>query len=237
MSANVSTKTFRTPFSRDYWRLSLYEMHDVRVLVLAALVTALRIVVKMLAIPVGPSLNITFGFVFNAFGSMVYGPVVSLLTGAVSDTLGCLFFSRGEPYFFPFIFSEMMGSFLFALFLYRAKLTPARIILARFAVTLVCNLILDPALLYWQYSLMGKGFKLISLPRVIKNVTLFPAQCLLLILFLGVLTPITNRMKLTFSGDGKLKAEKKHIVLLILLTVLAVALVLLYYFVYLPNKK
>ncbi len=236
MSANLSTKTFRTPFSRDYWRFSLYEMRNVRVLLLAALVVALRVVVKLLSIPVGPSLNITVGFFFNAFGSMVYGPVVALLTGAVSDTLGCLFFPSG-PYFFPFIFSEMMGSFLFALFLYRAELSPSRVILSRFAVTLICNLIMDPTILYWQYSLLGKSYKIVSLPRVIKNVALFPAQCLLLMLFLGALIPVTNRLGLTYAGDNKLKVEKKHVVFLILLTVLAVALVLLYYFVYLPNKK
>lgn len=236
MSANQSAQTFRTPFSRDYWRLSLYEMRNVRVLILTALVIALRVAVKALRIPVGPELNITIGFFFNAFGSMIYGPVLGLLAGAISDTLGCLLFPSGV-YFFPFIFSEMMGSFLFALFLYRAKLSPTRVILSRFAVTLICNLIMDPTFLYWSYSLLGKSYKIISLPRMIKNAALFPAQCLLLILFLGVLTPITNRFGLTYTGDNKLKVEKKHVIFLIVLTAVAIALVLLYYFVYLPNKK
>ncbi len=236
MSANVSTQTFRTPFSRAYWRLSLLEMKNVRVLILAALVIALRVAVKSVRIPIGLDINITIGFFFNAFGSMVYGPVVGLLAGAISDTLGCLLFPSAGAYFFPFIFSEMMGSFLFAVFLYRAKLTPLRVILSRFAVTLVCPLFLDPTLLHWQYSLMGKSYKLLSLPRVIKNLTLFPIQCLLLILFLGMLIPITNRLGVTHAGDDKLKVEKKHIITLVVLTIIAVAFVLLYYFVYLPNK-
>lgn len=220
--------TFQTPFSRPYWKLAAGELKSVLVLVLAALITVLRIAVKAYSIPVGPSLNITIGFFFNALGSMIYGPVVGLLTGAVSDTIGCLLFSRGEPYFFPFIFSEMMGSFLFALFLYRSKITPTRIILSRFAVTVVCNLILDPTLLYWQYFLLGKGYKLLSLPRIIKNVALFPAQCLLLILFLGLLLPITERFHLTYVGKADLKITKRHIAMLVILTVIAVAAVILY---------
>ncbi len=226
---------FQTPFSRLYWRLAVGELKSVRILVLAALITALRIAVKALAIPVGPSLKITIGFFFNALGAMIYGPVVGLLTGAASDTIGCLLFSHGEPYFFPFIFSEMMGSFLFALFLYRSKVTPTRVILSRFAVTVGCNLILDPLLLYWQYALMGKGYTLLSMPRIIKNVALFPIQCLLLILFLGLMLPITERFGLTHTGKANLKITKRHVVLLVILTVLSIAAVILYA-IYLANK-
>ena len=42
----------------------------------------------------------------------------------VSDTLGALLFPTGA-YFFPFIFVEMLGSFLFAVSLYRTKITSA----------------------------------------------------------------------------------------------------------------
>ena len=45
---------------------------------------------------------------------MIYGPLVGLLVGAVSDTIGAVLFPTGA-YFFPFIFVEMFSSFIFGL--------------------------------------------------------------------------------------------------------------------------
>lgn len=230
------TATFRTPFSRAYWKLACSELKSVRILVLAAMITALRIAVKSINIPLGPDLYVTIGFFVNAIGSMIYGPVVGLLTGAVSDTIGYLMAPGRGAYFFPFIFSEMMGSFLFGLFLYRAKLSTGRVMLSRFTVTLLCNLILDPLLLYWQYALIGKGYALLSLHRIIKNITLFPVQSLLLIVLLSAVVPLTARFKLTYTDSNKLKVTKHHIVGLVILTIISAAVVLLFYFVYLPNR-
>ena len=98
------TQLFETPFSKEYWRLAAGELRSTKILVLAAILTALRIAVKSLAIPVGPNLNITFGFLINATGSMIYGPIVAILTSAISDTLGAILFPHGA-YFFPFILS------------------------------------------------------------------------------------------------------------------------------------
>ena len=93
--------TFRTPFSRDYWRTACAELKSTRMLVLTALLVAVRVALKSVAIPVGESLYITVGFFINAVGSMVYGPVLGFLSGTVCDLLGCLLFPKG-PYFFPF---------------------------------------------------------------------------------------------------------------------------------------
>lgn len=225
-----------TPFSRVYWQCAVSEFRNPRMLVFAALLIALRVASKALKIPIGPELYITVGFFVNALGSMCYGPVVALAAGAISDTLGCLLFPTGA-YFFPFIFVEMMGSFLFAVFLYRAKLTSMRVILSRFSVSLVCNLILNPILLYYYYQFVfGKSYAIFSLPRVIKNLALFPIESLLLTVFLNAMTPITNQLKLTHSGSEKLQIEKRHIAVLVVLTVVSAVFVLLYYFVYLPNK-
>ena len=62
---------------------------------------------------------------------MLYGPIMALLGGLISDTIGAVLFPSG-PYFFPYALIEMSSGFIFALFLYRAKLTEFRIILARF---------------------------------------------------------------------------------------------------------
>ena len=222
-------KLFTTPFSAEYWFLSLQEMKSVKVLVIAALLTALRIAIKSAKIPIGPDLTVTFGFVVNALGSMIYGPVMAAITSAVSDILGAVIFPSGA-FFFPFTLVEVLGGVLFALFYYRAQITTVRVVWGRFAVTAICNLILNPiALYYYNTFLMGKSYAIFSLPRIIKNLALFPVQSLILVLFFNAMLPITNRMKLTHTGDVKLAIQKKEIIMIVLLTLVSALAVAGYY--------
>jgi len=228
MSEN-NRKLFTTPFSAEYWSLSLKEMKSVKVLVIAALLTALRIAIKSAKIPIGPDLTVTFGFVVNALGSMIYGPVMAAVTSAVSDILGAVIFPSGA-FFFPFTLVEVMGGVLFALFYYRTKITTVRVVWGRLAVTAICNLLLNPIALYYYYTfLMGKSYAIFSLPRIIKNLALFPVQSLILVLFFNAMLPITNRMKLTHTGDIKLRIEKREIIMIVLLTLVSALAVAGYY--------
>ena len=222
-------KLFTTPFSAEYWVLSLKEMKSVKVLVNPAMLTAQRIAIKSAKIPIGPDLTVTFGFVVNALGSMIYGPIMAAVTSAVSDILGAIIFPSGA-FFFPFTLVEVLGGVLFALFYYRAQITTVRVVWGRFAVTAICNLILNPiALYYYNTFLMGKSYAIFSLPRIIKNLALFPVQSLILVLFFNAMLPITNRMKLTHTGDVKLRIEKKEIVMIVLLTLVSALAVAAYY--------
>lgn len=220
---------FSAPFSAAYWRLAAAELKSTRMLVLAAVLTALRIAIKSLSIPIGPSLNITFGFIINSVGSMIYGPVMAILTSAISDTLGAILFPSG-PYFFPFIFEEIAGGLLFALFFYRTKISTMRVLLGRFSVTLVCNIILSPCLLYYYYLIyMGTSYNIFSLPRMIKNLALFPLQSLVMVLLFNAVLPLTNRMGLTYTGNVKLKFGKQEVVTLVILTAVSALAIAGYY--------
>ena len=133
-------------------------------------------------------------------------------------------------YFFPYIFTEISGGVIFALFFYRAKITNLRIILARFAVTVITNLLIDPTITYYYYLFyLGKSYTFFSIPRIIKNLALFPLQCLLLIIFLNVVIPITNRFGYTYMGKVSLKPEKKDYIIIAVLTVVSAICVVLYY--------
>ncbi|MCI8388797.1 MAG: folate family ECF transporter S component [Clostridiales bacterium] len=233
----MRTRVFAHPFSPSYWRCAAYQLKDVRILCIAAILVAVRVAMKSLAIPVGENLSITLGFFVNALGAMIFGPVVAVIGAAISDTLGCLLFPSGA-YFFPFIFVEIAGSLIFALFLWRAKLSTTRIILSRFSVVFVCNLVMNPALMIWYYEWLnnGKTYKFITLPRVIKNLALFPAEAFLLVIFLGALTPALIKLKIIPQAQEKIEFTKKHLILLGVLLVLAIAFVCAYYFAYLPNK-
>lgn len=226
----MSTELYQTPFSSDYWRNAAKELKKPRILAIAALMIALRVALKSLAIPVGPYLNITVGFFVNALGAMIFGPVVAIFAAAVSDTLGCLLFPSGA-YFFPFIFVEIAGSLIFALFLYRAKINVWRVILSRFSVVFVCNFVLNPALLVWYNRLLyGKEYAFFSLPRMVKNLCLFPAEAFLLVLFLNVMLPITNRIGLTYSSGEKMKFTWRHTAALAVMALIAAGAIVFYGF-------
>lgn len=225
-------------FTAEYWKCAAYQLKDVHMLCIAAILIALRVALKSAYIPLGENLNIYFGFFVNALGAMIFGPVIAIIGAAISDTLGALLFPSGA-YFFPFIFVEIAGSLTFALFLWRRKLSTVRVVLSRFAVVTVCNFILNPIIMNWYYAWLnnGKSYKFITLPRVIKNLALFPAEAFLLVLFLSALTPALTRLKLIPTEQDKLTFDKKHIVLLAVLFVAAAVFILSYYFIYLPNKQ
>lgn len=236
-----STKLFSHPFSAEYWKLASLELRSTQMLVLAALLTALRIAVKSLSIPIGPNLNITFGFIINSVGSMIYGPVMAIITSAISDTVGALLFSNGGEYFFPWIFEEIAGGLIFALFFYRAKITTIRVLLGRFFVTLVCNIILNPCINYLYLVWLSGGvtdkvLNLLSMPRMIKNLVMFPLQSLAMVVLFNAILPVTNKMKLTFTDKTKISMKAKEIITLVVMTVISALAIILYYMFFVAKK-
>lgn len=221
--AQVSRQS--TPFSRAYWKTACLELKNTRQLVLAALLIALRVAVKSVSIPVGENLYIAIGFLPNALGSLIYGPVMALLSAAVTDVLGNLLFPKG-PFFAPFMLVEMLASLLFALFLYKAPLRIWRAAFSKLFVNLFCNLWLTPIFLSWM---SGKAAVLASMPRIVKNILLFPLETFLLVIFLNSLLPVMRRSNIIASGQTALTLSARHIILLAGLFIVSIAAVLLYY--------
>ena len=240
-----SNTLYAHPFSRAYWHDAAMELKDTKMLVIAALMIALRVSMKWTVIPLAPNLNINVGApLINAMGAMIFGPIIAALAACVSDLAGFLLFPQGGVYFLPYMFVEVAGSVLFALFFYRAKVTVTRVILARFSMDLFVNMILNSIVSMWYYAaILGKSYAFMILPAVIKNLCLFPIASFLLTLFLGVVIPITRRMKLTYVTPGdstepaeakkphradELKFDKKHLVLLLTLFAVGVCCVVGY---------
>ena len=207
-----SNTLYAHPFSKAYWRDAAAEMKDTHMLVFAALMIALRLVMKQLAIPITPFLKINTAFFINALGAMVFGPVMAMLSACITDVLGYVIRPEGI-YFLPFILTEVGGSLVFALFLYRAKVTTTRVMLSRFTVSLVINVLLQTPIMMWYYALYmdGKQYTLaMVVPGMIKNIFMFPIESVLLTLFLGVMLPITNRLGLTYSVGRSKEALTKN---------------------------
>ena len=232
-----STETFRSPFCKGYWRCAAAELKDTKMLVFAALIVALRVALKtVVRIPLGPSLDITPAFLANALGAMVYGPVVGAIGAVVSDVLGVLL--RGDTYFLPYVLTEIAGSVIFALFFYRQKITPTRVILSRFSICLFVNILLQtPIDILFQIVMYGKSTYVLTLPRIFKNLFMFPIESVVLTVFLSAIQPITYRLKLTYDSTAKLSFNKKQIALLLVLVVVGAYSVFGYLFVHYDNTS
>lgn len=226
MSENVNSfKLFKTPFCREYWRAAAGEFKKPRMLIFAALMIALRVALKSLSIPVAADLRISVAFFINAFGAMVFGPVVAIPAAAISDTLGCLLFPTG-PYFFPFVFTEIAGSMIFALFFYRAELTAKRVILSRFCIDFFVNVALNTPVMWLYYRMvMGKNYAIFDLLRVVKNLVMFPIESVLLILFFRAVVPAARSMGYVYSGVDGLRFNKRNVALLIALALIGASAV------------
>ena len=225
-----STNLYKHPFCKGYWQDAAAEMKDTKMLVFAAFIVAIRVALKtVIRIPLAPSLDITPAFMANALGAMVYGPVVGALGAVVSDLLGVLM--RGDTYFLPYLLTEISGTLIFALFFYRQKITPTRVVLSRFCICLFVNILLQtPIDMLYQYVYYGYVNVVITVPRIFKNLFMFPLESAALTVFLSAMQPITYKMKLTYNPDGKLSFTKKQVVLLVVLVAVGIASV----FAYLP---
>lgn len=186
MYKNPESLTLASPFTRGYWRTAARELHNLRMLTLAAIVVALRIVLSGLYIPLGDNLNIFFGYFVNGLGAAIYGPVVALLSGFATDVLG--YFVHPTGAFFPgYVLSTMMGSFFYALFFYRARITALRVVLAKLAVNLLVNVGLGAL---WSAIQFSKGYYYYLVKGLAKNIGLLPLEALLLWAFLRAMAPV-----------------------------------------------
>ena len=91
-----STALYSHPFSKAYWRDAASELKSVKMLVITALMVALRIVLKPFAIYIAPQLAIQTAMLATALGAMIFGPVVAIPAAMVSDTIGFFLFPTGD---------------------------------------------------------------------------------------------------------------------------------------------
>ena len=199
---NKTNNLYKTPFTPAYWRDACAELRDTKMLVFAALMIAIRVALKLVAIPLAPNLKINTAFLANALGAMVFGPVVAVFSAIVSDFLGVLI--TGDIYFLPMVLLEISGSVIFALFLYRARVTPTRVILSRFTICLLVNVFLQTPLMILYYKfMMGGASYVLTVPKIIKNLFMFPIESVVLTIFLTVMQHLTYRLKLTHDAGPK----------------------------------
>ena len=163
---------YQSTFSPAYWRSACGELKQLKRLVFAALICALGVVIGALFISVGDNLRVKFTFLVFSVGAAVYGPVLSVLVGAMSDILGYLLFPSGT-YFPGYTLSAILGGLIYGLFLYRKKITVLRLFGAKFLVNYLVNVALGSL---WSQMIYGKGYLYYMTTSLIKNSVLLPLE-------------------------------------------------------------
>lgn len=235
MDIGSNNNKFASILSKEYWRVASGQFKDVRMITIAALIVALRVAVKFIRIPIAQGLAISLDGYVNSLGSVIYGPLVGLVVGAISDTLGCLVTGRMGEYFPPFMLVEMMSSFIFGLFFWKRKIRISSALSAKFTVNFVCNIILTSLFNKWMYYVYyglerAEAYNVINGVRIVKNLVMFPLEATIIVVVLSSTIPILTKLKLIEAEYCFVykPSTKKLMLEVVLFTVLSVALILFY---------
>ncbi len=121
-------------------------------------------------------IRVSFGFVPQAFASMLFGPLIGGVGSTAGDILGMLIAPSG-PYFAGFTLSAFLTGAIYGLFLYNKPKSLLRITLAVLCVTVFIDIGLNT---YWLTILLGKGYMALLPARVIKCAVMLPVQTIVI---------------------------------------------------------
>lgn len=188
--SRTSQNLYRTPFSLAYWREAGASFRDLRGMMFAALMVAACIILSEFSIPIMDGPKITFGYLARALCSLVYGPIGAVVFAVAEDTLSFLMSNKGYVYFPGYMITTAIGCLIYALFFYRARITVARIFVAKL-LTNVLNVFLGA---YWNSILYSKGYLYYMTSSAVKNAILLIPQAILLVVLFQALLPVMQRM-------------------------------------------
>ena len=174
------------PWEKGYWKEAAQSLKSVRSLAFAAIMVALEVLPSMFFIPVGGNaIQIYFTFLVVGLNNLVCGPYMALISGFVADILSFFLFQSG-PFFPGYTLTAMLTAFVYALFLFRARLSVVRIALCKLLINYGINVLLGSI---WRTALYGKGYWFYVGTSFVKNSILLPVEVLILYLGFRLLLP------------------------------------------------
>ena len=130
------------------------KLSNTKTLTLAAMLTAIGIVLGYFKFPINQLIEIRFAFVPLCLAGLLLGPGIAGVMGILVDIGGFLAYPTG-PYFPGFTFSSMMTGVIFGLFLYKKRVTLQRIIVTMFTYTVIVGVLLNSIWLNMLYLKLG----------------------------------------------------------------------------------
>lgn len=214
------------PFSLAYWKDAASECKSVRSLAHAAFLCALAIVIEKFNIPLSPYLQISLSFFAVALCSMLTGPVLAVICGVVVDLIGAI--GSPYPFFFGYTLTAILTAVIYALFLYRGKITYLRVLWAEIVINFLINAFLGS---FWRVFLYHGAFWVYFSLALVKNLVLLAPEAFVLCAFLRVLAPPLKQVGI-LPKDTEVKYSKSSLVFACVSAVLGgvlVALLAIYY--------
>ncbi len=175
---------------RERYASSAANLKNTKAIVLAAILTALQVIVAMFSINLIPGvLKISFGFIPVAVLCYLLGPVVGGVAGGICDILKYMVAPDG-PFFIGYTISEILTGVIYGSFLYKKEITLKRIFITKFVINLVMNIILTPL---WLHITIGKAWAYYAGLRVVKNLILWPIESFILFYALKLVKQTINK--------------------------------------------
>lgn len=161
-------------------------------LTIMAMMIALEVVLsRFLSIPIGDSLKFGFNFVPICVAAYLYGPVASVLVGALGDLLGALLFPT-NTIFYGFTITAALTGAVFGFFLHK-KYNFLRILFSVVIVQVALTVFLDAL---WFNLYYGSPYAVMLATRAVKGGVMIGVECVTLNLIMPVMDRIRRQLKL-----------------------------------------
>ena len=155
------------------FKSSAQKLKSTKYLALMATTIAMKVILSLLPfarIPISQNLRISFGYLIVAVEAAILGPVAGMLSAAITDNVEFMLAPDGI-YFPGYTLSAMLGSLVYALFLYERKVSVPRLIGAKVIVNLFVNVLLGSL---WTSMMYSKGYIYYFMRSITKNVLMLP---------------------------------------------------------------
>ena len=163
------------------------KLMNTKTLTVAAMLTAIGIVLGFFKLPINQLIEIRFGSIPIAITGMMFGPGVAGVVGALTDIGGYLVKPTG-PFFPGFTISGIMSGIIFGVMLHGKKCTLPRIIAAEVVNTLIVGIIMNS---YWLNLLYLKnGYLAAIVARLPKELVMIPVYTVIMYAVLNSLEKV-----------------------------------------------
>lgn len=171
-----------------------------RHLTLAAMLTALEVILSKLAIGDPTVLKVSLGFIATALIGYCLGPWLGGVVMIVSDLISNTILNTGGGMFFPgYTFSAFVTGVIAGLFLYQQRVTWQRVALYEFFQIFITNVFFNTLWIYvmsLSSNTTGKTFMALLTIRLPKEIISWPLESLIVLVILQTFSKINLNLKL-----------------------------------------
>ena len=165
------------------------KLRNTKTLTLAAMLTAIGIVLGFFKIPLSQIIEIRFGSLPLGVAGMSLGPGIAGIIGALIDVGGYLVKPTG-PFFPGFTVSGIVGGLIFGAILYKKELSIPRVTIAVLVHTFVVGIIMNTFWLDFMY--IKAGFLNTLWVRLPKELAMIPINIVLLYFLLAAFSRVKD---------------------------------------------